>query len=575
VASRTPRAAAASGKPHWLIEMTLGGTVHRHSDEAVDVTTSAGVVVHYLPGLQDAPKLHYAIGAGSPHSIAITLTGTGVDWAALAAEGQDLTTGLCTVRRWFEGQTLEAARIITSTGVLDAPSYGTIEEPLIISVQNFPWVDGGLMPASAAVVSGTTWPVRANQATDDTVVGKFYPIIIGRPGLYSPESAISLFTGLAAACPTSPAWPVELGGVFANDGGVIIGGATDLAVSRWVVADGEVRATSCRMYDTSSTGSVTASGYYTVVLGADKLGRPVSYVQADSVVSASGGLSSRWAMPHAGGTYSVAWTEGGGLYNADRTGLLNGAGEIIAYLFATYSTVPLNAGLMQSARAQLDAYRIDCFIADQTKPYDWVMSHLAPLIPMGWVETGTGGYFQFFDFGATVTQAIAHLDADAEAGQVVRSSPITYTPRADVCNAWTLQFAWDERQGSYQRTMTLDNTASPTADSGSSYLCAISQSRHGRSEKVLQTTVIYDEATARLILSNLARRYAIQRRQVSYACSQGWESLMMGDIVTLTDSALYLSNVVAMVAAIEIADFGVEVTLTLLDNPDNASKRVV
>lgn len=563
--SRTGRTDILAGRPHWLVELTLGGSVYRLADEPVDVTSQAGTTYHYAGGLS-AISQEYSLDAGSPQSISLTLIGTGIDWASLVQEGQDLTAMTAVIRRWFEGQKLDAARIITNAGHVDSPEYGTIDEPFVLSVQNFPWTDTGLVPSATQVVSDLTWPVRSNQAVDDQIAGQCYPIVVGRPGLYR-SATNTRWTGGTAWTPCVPALLVEGGGIVKNDAGVYIGGAVDRSQSRWLIAGHAVKATTCLLYDLSAGGDATGGGVYPIVTGTDLLGQQVSYIQADGVTG------STWMWPIAGHEYRVAWTDYGA-YNADRTGGLNGAGEVIYWLLTTYSTVPLNRGLMQSQRAFLDAYKLDFYIVSAVSPYDWIVSNVVPLLPIGWVETGTGGYFVTWRFGAVAFDRVAHIDADAGAGQVVRMSGVTYTSRSDVCNAFTLQYAYDQRQGNYQRTTVLDDS-SADSDEGESYLCRISIARYGRIERKLSTPLVYDEATARLILRALARRYAVQRRMVTYAVPQELEALLVGDVVTLTDSALYLSSQVALVWSIALGDNGVGLTLLLLDNPDQLSRRVV
>ena len=120
----TARATLLGRDPIWLIEIDIGGQIVRAATEQVEVTSAAGLALLFPAGLDEPDE--------SQEEVAITLSG-GPDWAALRARGVWLERSRAVLRRWYDGQALETAEIV-SDGELVEVEYGTRTEPLVATL---------------------------------------------------------------------------------------------------------------------------------------------------------------------------------------------------------------------------------------------------------------------------------------------------------------------------------------------------------------------------------------------------------------------------------------------------------
>lgn len=105
--------------------------------------------------------------------------------------------------------------------------------------------------------------------------------------------------------------------------------------------------------------------------------------------------------------------------------------------------------------------------------------------------------------------------------------------------------------------------------------CERSQLRFGVVSDELTSVCVYDGATADLILNWRARAFTLPRRRIDYILPEGeWSWLEPGNVVTLTDSDLYLSAQVCLVEAVQSDESGfLGVRLLFIEDParDNLS----
>ena len=105
--------AARTGRRVWaLLDLDVQGRVFRFTDapEPLAVTTTAGIVYTYLPGLLPVPFARAAGALGIDEAITIEAA-VEVPWARLVARGHSLERAGVIVRRWVDGQPLEAAEM--------------------------------------------------------------------------------------------------------------------------------------------------------------------------------------------------------------------------------------------------------------------------------------------------------------------------------------------------------------------------------------------------------------------------------------------------------------------------------
>ena len=538
-----PRAQIRDKRGVWLLDLTIAGAVYRLGDEDAVVTDADGTAHAYVAALArpDATE-----EAGSvDRTVAVTLSpDAGVDWSLLVARGIDLSQGTGILRRWFEGQVLEQAEVVHE-GDVKRPSYGDLNEGLTFSLERRPWDDETLIPEATAVVDEATWPTTRSSsayASDDAVYGVAYPVIIGFPGAIG-------FVGLAAA-PITPASP-----------GLLVEysiGATAYFDSRILIAGHEIEATTVRLYDMSDGLDDTRS----VKTMADKLGRTVSYVDF---------LSATGIRPRLGHEYRVAFSTltGGGLYNRTRTAALRGAGEVSrALLEGSLGALPatrirIDVGRMEAARPLLDRYKVDAWIAERVQPWQWIVDHLVPMLPVREMQGPGGLYLQVWRRDATKADAVMHLDADI--GDVTRDGPVDVSDEV-IANHITVDYG-PTISGGYQRRIILTGTpdASDARQRGSNR-CLVSQQRYGVRSVEIELELVNDDATAEQVARDIAARLALPTSSLVVVGDAELGSVDLGDVVTFTDSTLHMTERVCLVRARQREDADeVALQLELLD----------
>ena len=91
---------------HWLIDLYLGGRVLRFATAPLEVLTEDGAAHQYREGLADFTHGESA-GGSADLSISVSLD-VGESWAELAARFLIMERSRAVIRRFYEGQTLEA-----------------------------------------------------------------------------------------------------------------------------------------------------------------------------------------------------------------------------------------------------------------------------------------------------------------------------------------------------------------------------------------------------------------------------------------------------------------------------------
>lgn len=516
----------------WLLDLEVGGRVHRYATEAVDVTTASGSTVRYLEGLS-APGLTFGSVAGvDDASVAVEVLGE-VDWAEAVADGHTLDRCPCTLRRWFPGRTLERARIVLR-GVSSAPVYGAQGEPLSVSIVRSMRDQTRTIPPSQGVVDDSTWPVTGGgYVSPDRAQGAAYPLVIGAPG----------GTEDATPIPCVPVPQVEHPATVGDGVLAWVGGHASQVRVRY---DGDTPA--------SSTETVTAT--------ADLLGR---------VVQTSPTAGSNFDDQ---GAYYVGFrddtTFGGGLLY--RGELLRGAGSVIEWVLLEHFDGQVDRARMSAARPFLDAFKVDTYINAPVVAWDWLAREILPYLPVELREGPDGVYPAVLRYDLTVRDAVVHLDATDGTGNVSRSSSVAlvgepvneltidYRPGGESGSRWLARRVLTARSG---RPSGVDG--SPTTDTRVLVhpLCAASQARYGLRPRRLQLSSVWDTTTALQIGRHILDRDALPRRAVQYTGGV-WleEAIEIGQAVTVTDPDLHLTGAVAMVA--DLTPGSAETVLDLL-----------
>ena len=164
---------------HWLIEVNVGGRVLRFATAPLEIATETGGTLVYREGLSDFSQGTSSEGS-TDFSMAVSIISDEA-WSSIVGQFATLERAPARVRRWFDGQTIERARVVIE-GFVSGFAYGEQDEPVQFSVVRRIRTFSRLIPSPGMVVDETTWPVRGGFFTDEKILGVAYPVIFGTPG---------------------------------------------------------------------------------------------------------------------------------------------------------------------------------------------------------------------------------------------------------------------------------------------------------------------------------------------------------------------------------------------------------
>ena len=540
----------------WLLDYHVGGRVFRYATERCSVTDAAGTTYLYDEGLSDLElgmvrtlgERRIGIEVNSPE-----------DWAIHIARGTGLDQRRAVLRYWRSGTVLERADVV-AVGLTEGVAVSDGGEALSFEIVDDLAARALTLPPPSAVVGDDTWPSgRAGYELPDDSVGKLYPVLIGYPGDHPKRGA-----SVDLAEPAFPAALVEE---------QTVGDSAE----RWLVAHGRIEAAQASLW--LDEGSGLESSDQATAVTTDLLGQTLTYVEVGNLAPTS---TEVWA----GLRKASGW--GGGILSPYTGDVLRGAGEVARYILDYFApTVTLDKGRMAAAQAWLDRFQVDGVILGENA-VTWLDERVLRHLPVMGVDGPRGFYLAPMRWDAQARHAVAHLDADT--GRVDLDGEIG-TWDEPVFNHFVLDYRPRRMGAEYasRRTLTSidgDLTAAITTGANlppfttslpwiatterdyrvwGSVLCRGSQARHGvRQMDTIQHMACWDDHTAALILHYLAARYAVPKRQARYVGGAELDGLLPGDVVTVTDTANYLSSAVALVVERTVSAADVALDLVLL-----------
>lgn len=545
--------------PIWLLDYDVGGRVFRYATERAEPSDAEGDAFLYEPGLDDVSVgALYMLGRRSQR---VTLK-TSDDWALIDARGIRLDDREATLRVWFSGDALELAGDV-STGRTEGVSYREQFEAIEFEIVTDTEKDAIVLPDTQAVASDETWPVRANYELTKGADGQPYPIVIGYPGDHPKPSP-----GISLGEPTCPALWVERrsGGSTQNE--------------RWLISMGEIEAQMASLWvltadSLESTDLATATMF-------DELGRLITYVETSALANDD---QKFWA----GFRNTSGW--GGGLLSPYTGEILRDANEVIRYMLDYFGgNIEIDETRFAGVDGWLSRFKIDACIAERVNVVQWLNEQVLPLLPVIGAQGARGYYLAPMRWDATALDAVAYLDADKR--QVALDGNITGWTEP-IRNMLTLEYRFSNATGgaNSRRTLTsIQNNIYETMTGGAnlppfstslpwiatteedarvlgSSICRWSQAQHGVHEWSATTEVIWDDATANLILQYMALKHAWRKRLARYVGGMELKALSPGDVVVLNDSSVHLTDAVCLVQDRILSVTDVALDLIILDHP--------
>lgn len=470
--------------PIWLVVLDVLGALHFIASEQLTVTDARGFVRRFRAGLTDA-TISTALGTmgeSAPGEPQATFLGLHIPDALDAlSSGAGLVGGSGELSVIAPGEAWERRTVLC---------VGRVQESRVrrgdlvdVTFGDRLGDDRGTLLPPSAVVNSDTWPAHADNAADQG-----YPVVFGEPGVYT------LATGATGNTTGSPAPMV-----------VATGGGEKVLISLGRV---EAQNVTIRNEDDGTAES------FAVTITEDALGQIVSIAD----ISAAATLTVDDEA-----TYHARWDGGGGILDSDGR-LLETAGALLIWALRR-STLRVDFAALEAVRPELDRYIVGGYVNDTGfSPIEWIADNLMPILPISLTfgPLGLGAVIHDIDYARSAIELV--LDEDSSGG-LVRFTDDGISTFGQPIGTFRLLYAWSVllERARRKRTVTGDaeQIALGAANISADVMClrathALERAGANAAAAVeeIETRVVYDEATARLILSRLAAHRAVPSQEV-------------------------------------------------------------
>lgn len=486
----------------WLLSLTYAGQTLRWSTSPVSVPSGSTWLFHFgglvVEDLEEAIDL---LGVSiEPRTVPLSLIWPSPGVAQYISAGYPLTTARAELSRW-DGSSDWSTREIVIKGRLTEPQYGSLQEPVVASLEELPYNDTNQIPDVDAVITTETWPNAV-----DGAIGRAYPLIAGLPG------HITGSTDIERDVPGSIAPTVD----------------TDLIL----IAGHGVTATSV-----SVTDSAGATATVAVTEQADGIGRTCSVCD----ISLSG-------LTLGEDEYGICWPTAGGRTMPGGTDT-QFAGDVLCWLLGL-SRIRVDWPQVRALSSVLDWLVVVVDIEAQGTSWAWLTDHLLPVLPVSAIPGGGGLRIVPWKWDAKASEAVAVIVAGPG---VVRNGPVTY--EGDVVNSCTVKYAYNAVSGGCVEYVTVCGYPDPDdvrqfesqgAKASQDSLRDDELGDDGIRSETIEAECVCSERAAHQIALWRVEALSERRRTVAYDLVDD-PGLELGSVVLFQDEELYIPLVIALV----------------------------
>ena len=457
--------------------------------------------------------------------------------------------------RTLEGMEATVSYILEKDGTFSSEEYiilkGIIQEPIIgdpleavgfatFSIEQKLYDLSTPLIKNANQINETTHP----HADESTAHGKSYPILIGKIGETTEQgNTINLFSSptynIKAYDVGSPAHDIEF---------LVAGHATDATTAK--ISDG-------------STSPITK----TIERAVDANQNEYSFIdltgESSFLYPNNTSLSNNAEHPS---EFYVTLTNGGGVVNPYGNGILEGGGDIVRWALSR-SDVEIDHGAFGNTSEILNEYKFCGVINDPSITAEqFINEHILPFLPIE-LAAGARGLRPILDQAVAIDSpyAVRNIIQD-ESFQ--RISPLeTATDTSQIFNAIRINYAYNTQRGDFFHSLYVGADAIGTINSRKNLHAIASANRYGLSVMTLDAFFIYDTATANRVAADLLRKNAFPQRKIDFEADIEYGVLMIGDLVRLTSSSLFMDGELATVIGKKWSGTRWIFSLLFQDNP--------
>lgn len=443
--------------------------------------------------------------------------------------------GLDMVQEWRRGRTLEgvsatlsyilvkdgevysSSAVLLLKGIIQEPVIGDPEEPVsfaAFTVEQKPYdIEVPIIGASSEINE------RKHPNADETALGKFYPVIIGKAGQTRKGSDTEqLFA--------TPAY---------NHKAYDVGSPAHEVL--YIVAGHACVGTEVQISD--NVGSAITK---TIESGVDEDNQIYSFIDLTSSALLYPGATSLSNNATHPSEFWVTWTNGGGITSPYREGVLEGGGDICRWALSR-TGVEIDHGAWANIAPILNMYKFAGYINDSSMTTaQFLEDHILPFLPIE-IRSGPKGLRPILAQYIAIQNVEAVVSINAGDGDWQQISALeTRTNTSEIYNACRINYAYNSQEDSFFHTMYVGPEGQDKEDSKKNLYALSSSNRYGISQQTFDAFFIYDPLTASRVAGDFIRRTSFPVRYIQFSADIEYGWLQLGDVISLTSTALYLEG---------------------------------
>lgn len=563
-----------ASEPIFLLEVTWRGVIHRFAKVAVDVTRDDGTQLHFVGGLEDFiyREVTDIVGINiEQDSISAATIFNDVDFVqewrkGFVLDGASAELSLVLFKNGAIQQTYENRQRLF-VGYVSGSVFGDPLEPLgfvAFSIDARPYDFEGKMLTSTHVINESNMAGNVFGVADTefwpSSRGKAYPFVFGFAG----EPYIKSGGGMSKQTFTTPAYIVAvvnkiIEGYQARDSVLLIAGHK-VDANTVVVMDANLAYQSLPVFEAVDNNGVLYS--YVIIDSTGNLQRP-------QVPSATGQTETEYQYwVQWGGEPTPGTKYGGGALNSNGNGVLQRAGDVV--MFALRKTnANIDFAAWQAIAPLLNGYKFSGYINDfEVSAWDWLQQNILKFLPVE-ARASVNGIrplvsLMFIQSGYLASSYNIIMNSDF----AITSAIVMQNELDDIINEYVLQFVWEGKNDNAIAAHIVggERLVDSAAIDSTSYAWT-SQNKYGRHQSVEHSYYIYDRETAAKVCKDKVRQHAFAFRQFDCIANAKYGYLNVGDVISLTSEALYLSGEPVIIVAKEWQNTNWLFTLHIEDNP--------
>ena len=119
---------------------------------------------------------------------------------------------------------------------------------------------------------------------------------------------------------------------------------------------------------------------------------------------------------------------------------------------------------------------------------------------------------------------------------------------SDIFNSIRIGYAFRAKTGDPKRHAVIGTKETGMESSFSTSTTRQSINRYGKRFRAIDSAYVYDRTTAQIVIKHMADIEALPSRQVDYRAAPRFASISLGDVISLTDSALSFTDQACVVS---------------------------